>query len=233
MMNQYIEGIFNYCDRWCERCAFTSRCRSFAFENKLMEASNEDNKNKDAILKLFESFFDEIFPEEDSPDFFEVLQPEEISEFNWSDISENKSENKAKESCLFKATQAYANDTYKWVDLYQNELICHETDGKKSVTEAVEVIRRYAFFISAKLLRAINNDDISEIAVNSDENGSAKVALISINRSIAAWCIIRSTFKGDKHMSAKLIGQLISIRRAAEQAFPRAMEFIRPGFDTE
>ncbi len=232
-MNQYIEGIFNYCDRWCEKCAFTSRCRSFAFESKLMEASKDDNRNKDAILKLFESFFDEIFPDEDNPDFFEALQPEEKSDFYCSDFSENNSENRAKESCLFKASQAYANDTYKWIELYQNDLIRCETDEKKSAADAIEVIRRYAFFISAKLLRAVDNDEIGEIDVNSDENGSAKVALISINRSIAAWCNIRSFYKGDKHMSAKLIGQLISIRRAAEQAFPRAMEFIRPGFDTE
>ena len=26
----FILGIFNYCDRWCETCAFTSRCRLFA-----------------------------------------------------------------------------------------------------------------------------------------------------------------------------------------------------------
>src|SRR5689334_464552 len=26
----FIVGIFNYCDRWCEACAFTSRCRLFA-----------------------------------------------------------------------------------------------------------------------------------------------------------------------------------------------------------
>src|SRR5688572_24503814 len=26
----FIVGIFNYCDRWCETCAFTSRCRVFA-----------------------------------------------------------------------------------------------------------------------------------------------------------------------------------------------------------
>lgn len=26
----FIEGIFNYCDRWCERCKFTSHCRLFA-----------------------------------------------------------------------------------------------------------------------------------------------------------------------------------------------------------
>ena len=26
----FIVGIFNYCDRWCEVCPFTSRCRLFA-----------------------------------------------------------------------------------------------------------------------------------------------------------------------------------------------------------
>ena len=25
-----IPGIYNYCDRWCERCSFTSRCLNFA-----------------------------------------------------------------------------------------------------------------------------------------------------------------------------------------------------------
>ena len=25
-----IPGIYNYCDRWCERCAFTSRCSNYA-----------------------------------------------------------------------------------------------------------------------------------------------------------------------------------------------------------
>lgn len=22
----FIEGIYNYCDRWCEKCSFTARC---------------------------------------------------------------------------------------------------------------------------------------------------------------------------------------------------------------
>src|SRR5262245_58416083 len=28
----FISGIYNYCDRWCERCAFTSRCFLYATE---------------------------------------------------------------------------------------------------------------------------------------------------------------------------------------------------------
>jgi hypothetical protein len=28
--NKFIPGICNYCDRWCERCLFTSLCMNFA-----------------------------------------------------------------------------------------------------------------------------------------------------------------------------------------------------------
>ena len=28
----FIVGVYNYCDAWCDRCAFTSRCRLFADE---------------------------------------------------------------------------------------------------------------------------------------------------------------------------------------------------------
>ena len=27
-----ISGIYNYCDRWCERCAFSARCLLYATE---------------------------------------------------------------------------------------------------------------------------------------------------------------------------------------------------------
>jgi hypothetical protein len=31
----YIDGIFNYCDRWCERCEYSGRCRVFAMDRSL------------------------------------------------------------------------------------------------------------------------------------------------------------------------------------------------------
>jgi len=30
LLDGFIVSIFNYCDRWCERCAFTPHCRLFA-----------------------------------------------------------------------------------------------------------------------------------------------------------------------------------------------------------
>lgn len=31
---EYISGIYNYCDRWCDRCPFTSRCQNYAASEK-------------------------------------------------------------------------------------------------------------------------------------------------------------------------------------------------------
>ena len=35
--NNFISGIHNYCDRWCERCEFTNRCSVFAEERSYLE----------------------------------------------------------------------------------------------------------------------------------------------------------------------------------------------------
>ncbi len=235
-MNMYIEGIFNYCDRWCEKCAFTSRCCSFAFEKKLIEATDEKDMDKDALWKLVKNFFDDIEPTENRPDFSDLIQFEDLPEFDMeTDFLEKSSRCKAKENVLFKTAQSYAHETYKWIETYADEVSRLKLNNTQTgnLSDAIEVVQRYAFFISAKLLRAIDTERIGELPVDSDENGSAKVALISISRSIAAWSIIRSFFKTDQDASARLIGQLINIRRVVEKTFPRAMDFIRPGFDTE
>ena len=35
MKEKFIPGIYNYCDRWCERCTFTSRCKNYEDTGKL------------------------------------------------------------------------------------------------------------------------------------------------------------------------------------------------------
>jgi hypothetical protein len=32
MSGDYIDLISAYCDRWCERCAFTNRCSAYAMQ---------------------------------------------------------------------------------------------------------------------------------------------------------------------------------------------------------
>jgi len=39
----FISGIYNYCDRWCERCALTSRSFLYATEPADSEANDPEN----------------------------------------------------------------------------------------------------------------------------------------------------------------------------------------------
>ncbi len=41
----YIEGIYNYCNRWCEKCSFTANCILFTNESKIQtyEILNDNN----------------------------------------------------------------------------------------------------------------------------------------------------------------------------------------------
>jgi hypothetical protein len=31
----HITGIYNYCDRWCERCSFTARCLNYMLKDSV------------------------------------------------------------------------------------------------------------------------------------------------------------------------------------------------------
>ena len=45
----FIPGIYNYCDRWCERCPLTSKCLNYAST----EADFSDPESKDISNAAF------------------------------------------------------------------------------------------------------------------------------------------------------------------------------------
>jgi hypothetical protein len=55
--DRFISGIYNYCDRWCERCAFTSRCMNFAMvDEQFPDQESQDIRNEAFWQKLSETF---------------------------------------------------------------------------------------------------------------------------------------------------------------------------------
>jgi hypothetical protein len=164
-MNNYIRGIYNYCDRWCEKCAFTSRCCSFAFEKKLTEATNEKNMDKDTLWRLVKNFYSEIVPTEGRIELADLINFESLPEFNINtEFLEDSGRNEEEENVLFKAAQSYAYETYKWIETYADEVNWLDLDDtkKENLVDAIEVVQRYAFFISAKLLRALDAEETDE-----------------------------------------------------------------------
>jgi hypothetical protein len=64
-----------------------------------------------------------------------------------------------------------------------------------------------------------------------DSDGSAKVALIGIDRSMAAWRMMQLSLPDRDESIVPLLLQLEGLRRRLENSFPQARDFIRPGFD--
>ena len=66
-----------------------------------------------------------------------------------------------------------------------------------------------------------------------DSDGSAKVALIGIDRSIAAWGMMLSLFPEKEDETFKNLVLLEKLRKMTEKEFPDARSFHRAGFDDE
>jgi hypothetical protein len=145
---------------------------------------------------------------------------------------------------LCRAAKRYSEMVKDWFK--ERETLFFETSAAAregvDLEEALEVIRWYQYFISVKIMRAIGGKVEEEVEDTtqqeerydefiSDSDGSAKIALIAIDRSIAAWAAIRHyETRGDESM-LDIIAFLDSLRQAVEKTFPSARSFIRPGFD--
>src|SRR5881296_567309 len=52
-----ISGIYNYCDRWCERCPFTSRCMLYAMEEDDRDDPEAHDINSEAFWSKLAGIF--------------------------------------------------------------------------------------------------------------------------------------------------------------------------------
>jgi hypothetical protein len=107
------------------------------------------------------------------------------------------------------------------------------------LSDAVEVIRWYQTTITAKLDRALGgayedrqDPEADEDGFPRDSDGSAKVALLAIDRSLAAWSVMRDSFPDEADPLLDVLVHLDQLRRGIEREFPAARAFVRPGFDT-
>ncbi len=134
------------------------------------------------------------------------------------------------------ATRAYAILAFRWLGEMAEAL---QQMRDSVVHDALDVIAWDHILIGAKLHRALHGRDAyrngegfgDDHPVQNDWNGSAKVALISIERSEAAWRVVASCAPGDA--ASMMADHLAQLLRDVEREFPRARQFVRPGFDEE
>ena len=218
----FIEGVFNYCDRWCERCPFTSHCRLFA-DHAETEAS------LDPTLKTVVDAPPLAGEVEPRPSWMQALI-EEINDACREPLSREEWERirprvPAEHAAINAHGKEYAIRTYRW--LTANDELADLSDGPAAV------ISWFHFFIATKINRALTiwPDDPEDRAMASDSNGSAKVALVAIERSHAAWLELVERAIVPAGEADPFIADLIWLGEALERVRPTARAFIRPGLD--
>ncbi len=260
----FISGIYNYCDRWCERCPFTARCLVYATEKADNDAADPEVHDIDSakFWSRLESVFREThemileWAEEAGVDLATVEAEAALAD-------REQQRHDAKEHELSLSARRYAEMVQRWFteEFAVEERVHDDTTGKSNNTEddidisdAIEVIRWYQFFVAAKVFRALmgleersadddlaaddiftdtelDEDELELDVVGYDADGSAKIALIAIDRSSSAWRVMQSTLLEKAESIRPMLLELERLRRTAEQTFPQARDFIRPGFD--
>lgn len=249
---EMISGIYNYCDRWCERCSFTNRCANYAISEQNQSEQKSDPENKafwDELHNIFQLTLEMV---KDSAKEYDI---------NLNAIDDEKYEKECKQrdeltsahecAYLSKDYYTYVNDWFdssqvvfdekkkQWktnaiLGILEFNVISQESE---KLNDIIEVIRWYQYQIHVKLRRAIHgkleetNEPPNEFPKDSD--GSAKVALFGIDRSIAAWGTMLSFFPDKEDETFKMLVLLEKLRKITEKEIPNARSFHRAGFDDE
>jgi hypothetical protein len=233
---RFIAGIYNYCDRWCKRCPQTLRCLNFSVsEEEFSDPETRDIRNEAFWKKLSGILGEALELLKESAKKWGI----ELETLGSIEDEENiKAKDVAAENHLLcRAAKRYSERVEDWFRERETlffEIAAAAREGV-SLEEAIEVIRWYQYFICAKVMRAVrgNIDEKEERCDEfaSDSDGSAKIALIAIDRSIAAWAVIQHYMTDGGQEVIDIIAFLDGLRQAVEETFPKGRSFIRPGFD--
>ena len=238
-----ISGVHNYCDRWCERCRFSSRCSVGA----MSESEFEDTTPTHAKIGLWYDNSEKLLAAQ-------TWLKTQLTHIDTSLISVKKKERRIFDRLfndvrrdidavpVIQLSERYMKQLLDWfktdtiktlLETVENQEIGDFTEG--GLKESLSVIQWYLFFINVKFRRAvggkIEDDDFGDDCPK-DSDGSAKIALISAENALVAWSDFRQIQPDESAFALKMMALLQAIIEEGEREFPDARAFVRAGFDT-
>lgn len=254
----FVPGIYNFCDRWCEKCTQKSKCMSYVvgkkMEEKLGKTLGESlYTNQESTWIYLKNIFDttyEILHElakERGIDMEDIYAAEDMEKGFWpeegDDVLQNEAYNELGEAvfqivqeCIIYESLCEECMEKVFAVLDEKEWTIGSQEGKET-EDALDKINWYLDFIPNRIRKALvafyysRRADDREV-YEYEYNGSAKVVLVAIRSSHAAWETLKkysslSVFKNIVHIQVVLE----QLQRDIELQFPEVHEFRRPGFD--
>ena len=217
---RWIPAIYNYCDRRCARCRFSERC--FAFDEEVRQGAPAQDvvevasKSLGRSLRLLHGY-----AESEGLDLCE------------GDPGEAPARDAAEGDALVVAAHQYAADCLTLLNALQSQL---GADAAIDVRDAIDSLQWLSTMIGPKIYRALAGlaDRLSpwDHPFQNDAHGSAKTARLMIADSLAAWHVVNAFGRATPDSPTRsLAARLERIDADLATRIPRAMEFVRPGFD--
>ena len=217
--SRFIPSVYNYCDMWCERCPITSRCLVFASEQGTTAQSGR-GRLRDRLKETLEL----------TRAMIATISPADISTAD-PDPGQRPASTPPRPSAIGHPLEFLARHYAVQASAFLRSL--HQADfGDSPRGSPLETVCWYYTLIPAKTYRALTSDIAAKTdspELQSDALGSAKVVLLSIDSSLAAWQTLAAG--GQDARIGGLIELLEALRTGVELRFPDARPFIRPGLD--
>jgi hypothetical protein len=223
--SQFIPGIYNYCDAWCARCRFQSRCRVF-----------HDQERYQAALEVLEPPLAPGDDDEAGREWQAFLEPGD-REPTSAEIAAAIEEHARLDADLMRDPVVTSAIEYSEIVLGVQAGLdpLVESAGDQVIDTALDTIGRLGVAIGAKVRRAslgrlsAQSEDDVELE---DANRTAKLVRLLIRESRDAWraLMVPGHAIGDG-VPARMIARLDAIDEAMATRFPTAMDFVRPGLD--
>lgn len=215
-----VPGVYNYCDQWCAYCAVKVRCLVWRVRRR-WEGSGGARSAE--TLGGAAEFTREIGTADGqgSPQLDAMLSG------TWRPSAAGS----RKPHRVQRRAWRYAMDAEVFLIANRWKPRPGSHGGISRQPSACDVIAWYHLMIWVKVMRALDgvaSTEAGEADWRSDALGSAKVALIGIDRSRAA---LRKLAKRGSEEAEPLLKQLEELESLVEKTFPGARTFIRNGLD--
>jgi hypothetical protein len=228
----FIPGIHNYCDRWCERCSFTSRCRVYAMEMTL-RIDGLDGELARAAEELPPDPAEEWAGGDFLAEAEDALDDEELEQ---EMLARDVAEAIAEVHPLTEGADEFAELVKPLIDAAETRLRAGGP-GAEAFRDPLEVLAHYQYFVAAKVRRALSGRDTPPILDDdgrpfpSDADGSARIAYLTCAAARDAARRLAAKDPELSSLAAPFTQTADRVLNLIDQAFPGHRAFRRPGFD--
>jgi hypothetical protein len=256
---RFIAGVYNYCDRWCERCRFSDRCYLYHQEQAMFEEHvrrGEDPDDPEVVMGDVAQSMEQAMgmlqrmAEEMGVDLNEVEDDRPPSgaparprrDHHEDPLYERMARWSERIGAILKMVSAEIPEQgQQMVKAFESGEI-EDPDAAvetlSAVRDAYELLGRYRFFVAVKIARAISGWDEAEEEeeqfredARQDSLGTAKLVHDCMGRAGQALWQIGEFHRPWLEMAMPLALEAESLRQAIDAAFPNHQAFRRPGFD--